>query len=218
MKHLPDHTKAQPSPGDEPLASSQNAPIDADRLDTAEERMRHALGLRGGAPSAPVRLPPDRASQLPRHRVPEPGSPHRRHRFVQDGEVPVVHVSRRAEATGDPLSQGSNRLQAAEAAGQAERAGRERAERALHAAQATMHELQTKLGHAELALAEAQAEARNRVGELEELRAVGLERDLRLGAAEDACRSAEQAAQAAKTALEDERQARRAASKPPPRL
>ncbi len=211
MKHLADHTKAQPSPGPNSLASSGSAPIDADRLDTAEERMRHALGLRGGAPSAPVRLTPDRASQLPRNRVPEPGGPHRRHRFVQDGEVPVVHVSRRAEITGDALPQGSNRLQAAEAAGQAERAGRERAERALHAAQAIMRELQTKLGHAELALAEAQAEARKRAAELEELRAAGLERDLRLGAAEDACRSAEQAAQSARAALEGERQARRAA-------
>ena len=210
MKHLADNFKAQPSPGNQSLASSKAASIDADRLDTAEERMRHALGLQGGPSSAPARLP-DRASQLPRPRVPEGGSPHRRHRFVQDGEVPVVHVSRRAEAAGDPLSQGFNRLQAAEAAGQAERHGRERAERALQAAQATVHELQTKLGHAELALAEAQAQARSRLAELEELRAASLERDLRLNAAEGACRSAEQAAQAAEAALENERQTRRAA-------
>jgi hypothetical protein len=211
MKHLADHTKAQPSFGENSLRTSTAASIDSERLDTAEERMRHALGLRGGALPGPARPQSDRGPQQVRQRVPEAGTPHRRHRFVQDGEVPVVHVGRRPEGTGDPLPQGFNRLQAAEAAGQAERTGRERAERALQAAQAATHELQTKLGHAELALAEAQAQAKSRAAELEALRAADLQREMRLSAAEDGRRSAEQASLAANAALEVERQARRAA-------
>ena len=125
--------------------------------------------------------------------------------------MPVVHVSRRAEGASEPVPQGFNRLQAAEAASQAERAGRERAERALHAAQAAIHELQTKLGHAELALAEAQAQAKSRATELDGLRAASLQHELRLAAAEEARQSAEQAAQAARAALQGERQTRKAA-------
>jgi hypothetical protein len=89
----------------------------------------------------------------------------RRHRFKDDGEVPVVHVAphrdRSAGAAALPAPGRTipvNGPQAAE-----ERAGRERAERALEAARETIHHLQTRAGHAELALREAldQGEARD---------------------------------------------------------
>lgn len=86
------------------------------------------------------------------------GGVHRR-RFVQDGEVPVTVVRRdmpdAEHPGGGPSGIGqsgptSTRLQQVEAALAAETASRERAERALHEAQAAVQALQTKIGHNEL--------------------------------------------------------------------
>ena len=73
-----------------------------------------------------------------------------RARFVQDGDVPVTVLNRSRPHEAEP-STGSNRLGMAEAALASERTARLRAERALSEAQAAMRDLQTKLGHAELA-------------------------------------------------------------------
>jgi hypothetical protein len=79
-------------------------------------------------------------------------------RFVRDGEVPVVVVSRRDQAgDGGPASGAApvNRLALAESNFELERTARLRCERALAEAQATVRELQTKIGHADLARDEA---------------------------------------------------------------
>ncbi len=111
--------------------------------------MRRALGLTG---DRAVRSSPPQAER------PQAGPPGRpagrssadkpRHRFVQDGAVPVTILNRHRpdEADGLPASR-----TAIEAALQDERVARARAERALLDALATVRDLQTKLGHAELA-------------------------------------------------------------------
>ena len=125
--------------------------------------MRKALGLLGDAP---------------RHHRPEPerqesqtrsgsggslggfgGGLHRR-RFVQDGDVPVTVLRRDGGHEPAPHRGGvpaptSNRLQRTESALTAETAARDKAERALHESQALARDLQTKIGHAELARNEA---------------------------------------------------------------
>jgi hypothetical protein len=77
-------------------------------------------------------------------------------RFVQEGEVPVTVLNgRRTSPTDAPV----NRLEAVETAVAAERAARERAERARAEAQATIHDLQTKLGRANLTQTDLQTAA-----------------------------------------------------------
>jgi hypothetical protein len=85
-----------------------------------------------------------------------------RHRFVRDGEVPVVVLNRqleRRERTAGPATlsdqPAENRLEAAEAMLRQERTAREHSERALQEAQATIRDLETKLGHAVRARDEA---------------------------------------------------------------
>lgn len=122
--------------------------------------MRRALGLAGGAakPRAPDRQEP---AQRPGERF-MPGHNGHKRRFVQDGEVPVTLVSGRRDGVGDTTSHrgpsvsgAPSRLEAAENALAHETATRHQAERALADAQAAVHDLQTKLGHAELARVEA---------------------------------------------------------------
>lgn len=133
-------------------------------MQAAEARMRRALGLAGeGKQRAPER---QETPQRPAERFMQGHNGHgfngHKRRFVQDGEIPVTVVSSRrdgpSEVTphrGPSVSAGPSRLEAAEAALAHETAARQQAERALHDAQATIHDLQTKLGHAELARVEA---------------------------------------------------------------
>ena len=139
--------------------------------------MRRALGLTG-----------DRAvrSSPPRTERPQAGPPGRpagrspadrpRHRFVQDGAVPVTILNRHHpdEADGSPASR-----TAIEAALRDERAARDRAERSLQEALATVRDLQTKLGHAELAYRELFATAQAARAEADALRAERQEQALR---------------------------------------
>ena len=119
--------------------------------------MRRALGLEGGASKGRQQDRPDAAQrQAERFTV-----GHKR-RFVQDGEVPVTVVSSRRDSAGEatphrgaPGTAAPSRLEAAENALAHEITSRQQAERALAEAHATIHDLQTKLGHAELARAEA---------------------------------------------------------------
>ncbi len=132
-------------------------------MQAAEARMRRALGLADGGspPRTPERAEP---AQRPSERFPPAhhGHGHHKRRFVQDGEVPVTMVSGRRDAPAEsapnrsPSSTGApSRLEAAENALAHETAARQQAERALAEAQTTVHDLQTKLGHAELARVEA---------------------------------------------------------------
>jgi hypothetical protein len=126
---------------------------EASPLEDAEAQMRRALGLYGArrpqAERAAAPMPPRQADRF--------GAGGQRRRFAQDGEVPVTVLHGRRDHPADaPV----NRLEAAETVAAAERAARELAERALAEAQATIHDLQTKLGHASLAETELQTAAR----------------------------------------------------------
>ncbi len=162
--------------------------------------MRRALGLTG---DRAVRSSPPQAER------PQAGPPGRpagrssadkpRHRFVQDGAVPVTILNRHRsdEADGSPASRA-----AIEAALQDERAARQRAERSLQEALATVRDLQTKLGHAELACREAAGTAEAALAAADSLRAEHGERELRWHedlATENAARTAAEAALAEAT-------------------
>lgn len=115
-------------------------------LDATESRMREALGIR------------DRAfARLPQQR---PEDARQRHRFVRDGEVPVVVVNGRKEQDNNPS--GDPRIAAMQAVVASEKAARALADRALQEAQATIQTLQTRLAHVELAHSEALAAERAR--------------------------------------------------------
>src|SRR6185437_9902883 len=184
----PQIDSTSPSPG-----SSDPLSLDTSLMQAAEARMRRALGLEG-AGSKP--RPQERANDTA-PRMPQMG--HKR-RFVQDGEVPVTLVSPRREEPA--LNRGSgpagpSRLEAAEAALAAEIANRQQAERALAEAQAVVHDLQTKIGHAELARIEAVEHWQREQAELAALRE-------QLGACEERLRESE----AARAAAERGRRAR----------
>ena len=122
-------------------------PLDpADHTTTDDEdRMRQALGRLGDQSSdrlAPRREPDRRA-----------------HRFAKDGEIPVVVLNSSRERGLDSPAP-VNRIAAAEAALRTERATRERTERSLRETQATLQQLQTKLGHMDLEHREALATER----------------------------------------------------------
>jgi len=139
--------------------------------------MRRALGLTGGRA---VRSSPAQTER------PQAGPPVRsasrssadkpRHRFVQDGAVPVTVISRHRsdEADGPSASRA-----AIEAALRDERAARERAERSLQEALAMVRDLQTKLGHADLARREASEKAEAARAAADSLRTEHQERELR---------------------------------------
>ena len=109
------------------------------RIDSAEEQMRHALGLHGDTP---------RQSTTDRAPITTTGQ---RRRFVRDGEVPVTVLHRHQ----NPDADSTNQLDAARQAIRSQAAGREHAERLLEQAQATVRSLQTALAHERLAKDEA---------------------------------------------------------------
>ena len=124
-----------PGPGSDQPAVSAVDPVSP----YAEARMRRALGLDGQS-SAPRSTPArtaDTGVTPGRHR----------HRFVSDGDVPVVMVQSR------PDQQTSSRLDSGAAALQSEKDARQRAERALATAQASVRELQARLAHTQTTLA-----------------------------------------------------------------
>ena len=110
--------------------------------DATESRMRLALGLRGPA-GQPVQQRADQARA--------------RHKFVQDGGVPVVVLNSRGE------QEGAHKARVAELEGQleTERTQHAATRRALGEAQAAAQGLQTRLAHAELAHRDALAAAQH---------------------------------------------------------
>jgi hypothetical protein len=190
---------------------------DAEPNDEAESQMRKALGLLGEGQRN--RSEPERSEQS--HRVGDRfnGGLHRR-RFVQDGDVPVT-VLRRDPGHEVPAHRGgapaapptSSRLQRTEAALAAETAARERAERSLAETQALAHDLQTKIGHGELAKNEAFEALRRERDVVSQLRADARAFEERLQEALSLKHVAEQAAESFEHQLADERHMRKAAER-----
>ncbi|WP_158743092.1 hypothetical protein [Acidisphaera sp. L21] len=109
--------------------------------------MRETLGLTGrGRPQ--IRSQPT-----------SPTANKQRHRFVQDGEVPVIHLS-----PGNRDSDSSTTLRARittlESALETEQAARARADQSVNASLAQIHALETKLAHIEIAAQETLATER----------------------------------------------------------
>jgi len=173
--------------------------LDVEDFASDEARMRWALG-RAGSPSAaitehqPEQRKPPLDGQVPGRSMGE----RPRKRFVQDGEVPVTLVNRQGLRQPDALTTPPvNRVSVAHAALANERMARERAERSLAEALATIHELRTKLGHAELARQEALSAAQTAREAAETLRADCQERDAGLDDEVAAERAARRVAEAA---------------------
>ncbi len=183
-----------------PNSPPSNAPDTA----SVEERMRRALGLTGNRAGRSSPAQTERPQAGPPHRPAGRSSADKpRHRFVPDGAVPGTVISRHRpdEADGPP----TNRA-AIEAALRDERAARERAERSLQEALATVRDLQTKLGHAELARWEASGAADAARAAADTLRAEHQEREQRWHeelAAERAARAAAEAALAEATRVRE---------------
>jgi hypothetical protein len=183
-------------------------------MDDAEQQMRKALGLYGDAPRP--RPDGERGESAQRTGGGFMQGVHRR-RFVQDGEVPVSVVRRdapdAAHLGGGQAGPTSSRLQRVEAALAAEASARERAERALHEAQAAVQALQTKMGHNDLAKSEAVAASKRHVEEIVTLReeiATGAER---VREAEARSHDIEAELRSTRAELTEERRARKMAER-----
>jgi hypothetical protein len=114
---------------------------DESRLRATEAQMRRALGLQDGSSPRPQ----------PNHSAPVFNGSHRPpHRFVRDGEVPVVHLDHHPH--GEPSG---NQLEAARQTIRSLTAARELAERSLAQAETRIRDLRTKLAHERLARDEA---------------------------------------------------------------
>jgi hypothetical protein len=190
---------------------------EAEPIDEAESQMRKALGLLGEG----QRHRPESERSEPAHRMGDRfnGGLHRR-RFVQDGDIPVT-VLRRDQSHELPAHRGapaaalpsSSRLQRTEAALAAETAAREKAERTLADVQALAHDLQTKIGHAELAKNEAVDALRHQRDVSAQLRTEmhGLQGHLEQALAQS--HATEQASASWQDQLADERHARKSTEK-----
>jgi hypothetical protein len=190
-------------------ASSQN--------DEAESQMRKALGLLGESPRN--RTDADRMDQPSRMGDRFNGGLHRR-RFVQDGDIPVT-VLRRDQNHDVPAHRGvaapaaptSSRLQRTEAVLAAETAAREKAERSLAETHSVVRDLQTKIGHAELAKSEAIDALRRERETHAQLRSDLEAMQERLVEALEQVRLAEHSVETCQEQLADERQARKVIEK-----
>jgi DNA repair exonuclease SbcCD ATPase subunit len=196
-------------------ASESAAGNDTAPIDDAESQMRKALGLLGEGQRP--RPEPDRGESPHRAADRFNGGLHRR-RFVQDGDIPVT-VLRRDQSHEPPAHRGapaaafptSSRLQRTEAALAAETAAREKAERSLAEMQAVAHDLQTKIGHAELAKNEAVEALRRERDVIAQLRSDARDWEERLQDAQ--AQAAEHSAASWQDQLADERHARKAIEK-----
>jgi hypothetical protein len=197
--------------------SNQNTSADAGSNDEAESQMRRALGLLGEPPRH--RPEADRLEQPVRAGGGYGGGLHRR-RFVQDGDIPVTVLRREPGHDAPPHRviapanvPTSSRLQRAESALATETAAREKAERSLNEAFAVVKDLQTKIGHAELARNEAIEELRRERETAAQMRTEVQGWEARLQEAYQQVQAAEGAAQAYQDQLAEERQARKVAEK-----
>lgn len=131
--------------------SDENLPLSQNDSQSTESRMRRALGLQGPSRQAPQQ----RADQA-----------RPRHRFVQDGGVPVVILNSRSD--NDPTAPFKARIAELDAALDAERAAHGTTRRTLQEALSNIQALQTRIAHAELAHKEALAVERQARKEAED--------------------------------------------------
>jgi hypothetical protein len=212
---LSENTKLRLDPHQGKIGLSPESPQagEAAQLEDTEAQMRRALGLYGDSPRPRIESDRSDAPQRSLDRF-APGG-HRR-RFVQDGDVPVTIVRR--DGNADPhanrpatlVPPQQSRLQRTEAALAMETAARDRAERALADAQATIRDLQTKIGHAELAKNEAVETVRREREAHGAVLASAEEHEQQLTEAHERMSAAEEALEVAQTALSEERGTRRA--------
>ncbi|MBC7799627.1 MAG: hypothetical protein H7Z10_03310 [Gemmatimonadaceae bacterium] len=132
---------------------SPSAADPASDTQSAESQMRRALGLQGSSRQAPQQ----RADQA-----------RPRHRFVQDGGVPVVVLNRSSDS--DPTTPLKARITELLANVEAERAAHAATRRTLQEAQGTIQALQTRIAHSDLAHADALAAERRARKDAEEQR------------------------------------------------
>jgi len=201
-------------------------PGDSGPADAAESQMRRALGLLGETSrnhKELERMEPNRMGGVfggGGGGGGGNGGLHRR-RFVQDGDIPVTVLRREPgfeqqpayRSAAAPAAPTSSRLQRTEAALAAETAAREKAERSLADAQFAVRDLQTKIGHAELAKNEAIEALRRERESIGEVRANAEAREEQLAEALEEARHAEEQAHTLQTLLAEERHARKAAEK-----
>lgn len=120
--------------------SDEKLPLSPNDSQSTESRMRRALGLQG-----PSRQPLQQRADQARPR----------HRFVQDGGVPVVVLNARGD--NDPTAPFKARVAELDAALEAERVAHGATRRTLHETSNNVQALQTRLAHAELAHGDALA-------------------------------------------------------------
>lgn len=148
----------------------------AEAIDTAEARMRQALGLS----TRPAANGSGQGGQAGHGHPPAPGpvshkSARPRRRFAQDGEVPVVMLSRGR----DSEAAGENRLATLSAELREERQARSRADRALDEANLAIQSLKTKLAHMEMTFEEKLRDEGEARAQIEALRLAEQEARLR---------------------------------------
>lgn len=143
----------------------------------------------------------------------------RKHRFVQDGDVPVTHVQARRERGQRAAAQAAfpaaftaeGKPHESQDALTEEQGLRQRAERALQEAQALIATLKTKLGHAELALDETRARHQADAEAIAALQAQVQEQAARSASLQTSLDEVEQQRHGLETTLDEERQVHRAA-------
>ena len=130
------------------------APATAPDTTTDEQKMRRALGLHGGP--AQGQSGAQGRGQQPRTPQQRPEQARARHRFVQDGGVPVVVVNHRTDEIGTL----KERIGELERLLETERAQHANTRRTLQEAQANAQALETRLVHADLAHQDALTQER----------------------------------------------------------
>lgn len=180
--------------------------------------MRRALSALGPGGMLRQRPDQDRGDTTGTMRLGDRLHPAHRRRFVQDGDVKVEHIRRDpgSDAGARPAPQTSGiavRLQRVEAQLAAETAARQQAERVSSELQATIRDLRTKLGHAELARAEAAEILRRERENHAAQRAQEREQASRGQETEERVRTLQQAVRTAQSELNEERTARKALEK-----
>jgi hypothetical protein len=154
---------------DQSLGSSEPSTPTGNELDlsAAEGRARQAFGLTRG----PEGIEHRSTAQITRAQLAGRSAEDRqRTHFVRNGEVPVVYLPGTAPSA-ESATRAANRLAAAETALASERQARQLAERTLAGVQSALHEAQTRLGHANLAHAEADEALQKSLAENAELKA-----------------------------------------------
>ncbi len=178
---------------------------DATSSEQSEARMRQSLAMLSSSSPQP-RNPQPRGPQhgSPQQSRTSNGAAPRRHRFVQDGEVPVVHVSntrpRDAAQQPPPPEPASD-----DAHRQAAEQRLRQAERALEAAQSNIRSLQTRLSHAELAQSEANSRTQAAIATAAALRVQLREEQAALAAERQALTKADHDRHALQARLEEAR-------------